>query len=279
MNEAHPTDYLQIGVDYATVYEKGLVVQSGHSLHLANDLYRQRGAPAGLMPPAVRWMSRGATAFLLERPPFDTILRYYDGSTEAAAGNRNVEHEYSFEITMPWTQLFVSFQNPKLTKLDRAWLFCRPEPLRRETDVLHILPLPNIDPLSGELRFERIAYDYRAWFSGQRFNRMGTNIAAALGWLINYVWMSEFNKELGLPTMGVPHDLVPHNDLEPMEPVAILREMTTLDIMTTLTVDWVPARSFSDMTTMLDAEVPQQYGSSLQFIAALIKKGVEVNGP
>lgn len=108
--------------------ENGNVVLEAPSDTVAKFYFSATEFDIGLLPPAVRWLSKNGRRIMLERPPTQVTVTY---------------GETTYEIPLPWTVWVLEFSQ-QLT-LERSRVFARSYPLSSEQDELGILPFPGVN--------------------------------------------------------------------------------------------------------------------------------------
>lgn len=111
----------------ATVSHDGEIIATAHPTQVAHVFFSGGGQDLGLLPAAVRWISRDGLAVIMERPPSVVNISYK-------------EEQYS--VPVPW-QVWGVRVNPD-GRIEKAFLFARPYPMVSLEDELFSFPLPNM---------------------------------------------------------------------------------------------------------------------------------------
>lgn len=149
--------------------------------------FNQTSISIGILPPAVRWISKDRRIVVFERPPFKAFMEIAPGRKEAAASL----NKYSFEVPMPWT-VYVGYYDFEYNPV-HIRVYTRPTALTGLDDRLYLLPIPNIymdSSLCNPISPNFVEHD--------------ADIAWGVGEVYNMVWNSGFNYDLlAAMSMGI----------------------------------------------------------------------------
>lgn len=105
------------------------------------ELYNDLKFNTGLMPPGLKWVSGSRSYWLFQYPPrYQTIIFH---NAQAHRVNQRTRKE-NFELILPWTAMLVELDATLFP--DRVWIFALEGPLQSFSDIIGVMPLPNLYP-------------------------------------------------------------------------------------------------------------------------------------
>lgn len=164
---------LQAGGDRVTVSAKDI-----------NNVLARIYAPSGIFQPALRWVSQGGHAAIMERPPFIARVAYRPGEAEQI----DEQDAQFYNIPVPWQVYGVVF-NADFTEVQNLYVFVRNSPMMDETSTLHMFPFPNVFNTSEAC----MGPAFQTNFAKIKVNNLATAIASVL----NAFWSADFNEDAG----------------------------------------------------------------------------------
>lgn len=120
---------IELTPETISVWKDDELEWSAGTQQVAQGLFGQVKFPAGLLPPAVRWVGLGGRVWIAERPPEPKSFGF---------DNR------IYHLTLPWQVLWTDMTTGEIR------VFARPLPLSGLEDMLFQMPLPGIND-SGRL--------------------------------------------------------------------------------------------------------------------------------
>jgi hypothetical protein len=151
---------------------------------MAAEYFNTTKRDSGLLPPVVRYASSDFRGFLLERPPFEAMIRFKPELKNSQALDVHVEE---YLLHAPWTLMAIRF-NETYSSVETCRLFARNTPIYSEEDEVFSMPLPNMWS-NGDMCVRDLMND--------AIKKLGHNeIGSVINCCLNVFWESEFNVDL-----------------------------------------------------------------------------------
>lgn len=152
--------------------------------NVVNEALGKVFANSGIFQPALRWVSQGGHAAIMERPPFIARVAYRPGEAETIDEN---EAQF-YNIPVPW-QIYGIVFNPDFTAVEKLYVFVRNSPMLDETSTLHMFPFPNVFNTSEACMGPMFQMNFAK-------NKVD-NLATAIASLLTAFWSADFNEDAG----------------------------------------------------------------------------------
>lgn len=157
----------------------------GAAIEVPTARLNEAGTPndeLGILPPAVRWISRDHSRVIFERPPSRMSIYYCHSPAYSAKNHRH------YIIPVPW-QVYVVTMSPTSPRSQPGLQFyVRPGPLRTAEDKLYSYPMPNTNGGGVCIHVER---EYAKLVDA------GATIAERVSFMAGALWMSGSNTNAG----------------------------------------------------------------------------------
>lgn len=154
----------------------------------------------GLLPAAIRWMSKDMLDVVVERPPRQAQMFFYPGTAREAI---NKNHD-SILVNIPWTVTTMHF-GPRHSKCDGIYMFFRSKPLMSMEDILCRAPLPNMYDNS-------VCMDERFYGEFHKFlTQKNLCLTDMIHFIMNRIWETGFNYNAGAITAPLPKEIKTDN--------------------------------------------------------------------
>jgi hypothetical protein len=201
---------------------------------MAAQYFNSTKRDSGILPPVVRYVSPDFKGFLLERPPFEALLKIRFN----VKGSSDILEE--FMIHIPWTVLYVKFSDPELVGLEEFRIYFRNTPIYSEDDGLFVAPLPNLWS-EGKVCDANV-------FEKSLKHLPSKEPSAIINCILNMFWDSEFNMDLipsdkvipgrlldGHVSDGSRYSMIKH----------VLKTWSSLSLTEVLEIEYKPMRSYT----------------------------------
>lgn len=176
-------------------------------------------APSGIFQPAVRWISMGSHAIIMERPPFIARVSYRPGVANELA-DEDAQH---YQVPVPWTVYGIVF-SADFREITRMFVFARNSPILSPEDTLHMFPYPNVFNSSEACMGKAFEKAFKL--------KSTDTLALATAQVLNAFWSADFNEDAGpntwyapwrTPMANLPKELREAISIETIEPWKLLR--------------------------------------------------------
>lgn len=155
---------------------------------------------SGMLPAAVRWISRDFLDIVVERPPRQAQMFFYPGSARAAAG----KDRESLLVNIPWTVTTIHFSQ-RHAKVDGVYMYFMQKPLTSLEETLGVAPLPNLSKNS-------VCMDEAFHGDFVKFRKTkGITLTDMIHFVMHRIWETGFNYNAGEVTGILPPGLESDN--------------------------------------------------------------------
>lgn len=141
-------------------------------------------APTGILMPAVRWISQGGHAVIMERPPFVARASY----RPAAADQLPEDQAQHYNIPVPWQVYGIVFSED-FREIRLMYVYARNSPMLGPDDRLSMFPYPNVFNTAQACMGEAFKREFARTPSH--------NLAEAIAQVVNTFWSADFNEDAG----------------------------------------------------------------------------------
>jgi hypothetical protein len=212
------------------------------------------GAPSGLFPAGLRWISPDWKTVVIERPPQFHTMAYAAMMRSGAHGHKQ------YRIPVPWQVYIVRFSGDTYPPALSA--FVRPAQLEKLDDPLYVYPLPNVGGTGGVCMHVEDSWPE---FIKQK---PAPALADRAFFMINALWMSGFNHNMGnVLSEQFRHAKQFQNKVAHLDGHKVLEELEKVPL--TEIVNWdFPTTGMTILSMVENAKVayPTQGSTGQQFV-------------